>query len=209
MSIFPQEIAAREFFSAPDGYDKDEVRAYLQVIAREHAALAEALEKAHSDGDFGAVSGEVTSVLSNASQTAAEIRRRAEEEAQQIRERAEQEAQSMRSATEEASDRLREEAERYAFEIRNAADNAAREQQMTTADRVGRLLTGEATIRERLFALETTLQAIRGQLQESVEDLYPELNKIPPPLPTSAGVEDGRPPAPVIDLDEKVIGKTT
>ena len=89
----------------------------------------------------------------------------------------------LRNATAEAVDRLRQEAEQYSYEVRIVADRSSREHQLQAADRVGRLLAGESAVREKLYALETTLQSMRGDLRGATEAVLPEMRNVPPPLP--------------------------
>lgn len=208
MPASPQEIANREFFSAKDGYDKDEVRAFLGVMARDQRALRERIESLENQDDtLDGIGNEISVVLQNASQAAETVTGEAEARAAEVRARAEDEAGLLRQATADSTDRLKEEAEQYAYDVRTAAERAARDQQVQTADRVGRLLAGESTVRERLYSLEVTLQSTRGELKGAAENVYPELaNAAPaPPLPQqlrkSLGSEESNSIS-VIDLRE-------
>ena len=182
MPASPQDIAQREFFTAKDGYDKDEVKAFLGVIARDQRELLDQIESLRNQPDgFADAGSQIGSVLQNANEVAQRLTDEAEAKAAEIRNRAEEEASLLRRATADSTDRLKEEAEQYAYEVRTAAERAAREQQVQTADRVGRLLAGESTVRERLYSLEITLQSMRGELKGAAESVYPELSNMPPP----------------------------
>ncbi len=205
MPLSPGDIANKDFFSAPDGYDRAEVRAYLQMVAADQRALLERLEALPATSEaLGEVGSEVAVVLQQARALADRMTQEAHEKAVELRERAEEESRGLRSATSEATERFRQEAEDYAYEVRNAAERAAREQQLHAADRVGRLLAGESSVRERLYSLEITLQGMRGELKEAAEAVLPEVAKVPPPLPPtfepSTKVQTEEPP--VIDLRE-------
>ena len=204
MPLTPEDIAGKDFFRAPDGYDRAEVRAYLEMVAADQRALLERLESlSGSAGAVDEVGSEVAAVLHQARQLADGMTQKAHQKAIELREQAEEEAGLLRSATGDAAEKLRQEAEDYAYEVRNAAERAAREQQLLAADRVGRLLAGESSVRERLYALEITLQGMRGELKEAAETVLPELSTVPPPLPPtfepSADVQTEEPPS-VIDL---------
>jgi DivIVA domain-containing protein len=206
MPVSPQEIAHREFFTSRNGYDKEEVRAFLNVVARNQSDLLDRVNTLASQGDgIGDMANEVTAVLQNAGETAERLVREAEAKAAEIRVRAEEEADGLRRATADSTDRLKEEAEQYAYDVRTSAERAARDQQVQTVDRVGRLLAGESSVRERLYALELTLQSIRGELKGAAEDVYPELSgatrSLPEQPPAPLQVEEGNGP-PVIDLRE-------
>lgn len=204
MGYTPTEIEEREFLTSAGGYDKEEVRAFLAAIAREHARLSERLRELEQNDPVNGLGPRVAEILETAEIAARNARAAADAEAKATRERAEVEASTLRGATEQATTKLREEAEQYAFEVRSAAERAAREQQAAVADRVGRVLTGESQVRERLFALEVTLQSLRGDLQTSSEELYPEIAAVKAVL-DSGKTKDPEPSleAPrVIDLRE-------
>ncbi|MDQ3987492.1 MAG: DivIVA domain-containing protein [Actinomycetota bacterium] len=202
MAVSPGEIADREFFTSTDGYDKEEVKSFLLMIAREHQALIERLRSV-DETDFTEVGETVREVLESASLTARRLREEAESNALDVRSRAEEESKLLREATREATAKLRREAEDYAFEIRAAAERAVREQQSFAADRVGRVLTGESKIREKLYALELSLQGMRANLLHTAEGVYPELSNLNASLPSN-GEKSAVPPAPeVIELDPK------
>ena len=213
MPLTPADIARKEFFRASDGYDRAEVRAYLEMVAADQRALIERLESlpAPTDG-AGEIGSEIAAVLEQARELADRMTQEAHEKAVAERERAEEESHLVRSATSEAAEKLRQEAEDYAYEVRAASERAAREQQLQAADRVGRLLAGESSVRERLYALEITLQGMRGELKEATETVLPELSSVPPPLPPtfepSAKVRTEESPS-VIDLrEDDVVGSS-
>ena len=197
------EIEEREFFTSAGGYDKDEVRAFLASIAREHARLSERLRELEQNDPVNDLGPRVAEILETAETADRNSRAAAEAEAKATRERAEQEASSLHAAAEQATAKLREEAEQYAFDIRNAAERAAREQQATVADRVGRVLTGESQVRERLYSLEVTLQSLRADLQSGAEEVYPEIAAVQAVLNSANAGSKASPAAPrVIDLRE-------
>lgn len=173
MPISPQEISNREFFPAKDGYDKDEVRAFLGVVGRDQRALMDRIQSLeNADDELDGIGSQIASVLQNANQAAENVTEQADARATEVRRRAEDEAALLRQATADSTDRLKEEAEQYAFDVRTAAERVARQQQVQTADRVGRLLAGESTVRERLYSLEITLQGMRGELKGAAESVY-------------------------------------
>ena len=184
MPLSPQEISHREFFTVKKGYDKDEVKAFLGVLARDQRILLDQIESLRNEtAGLYEVGSHVSNVLQNAGAIAERLTRESEAKAAETRRRAEEEADLLRKATTDSTNRLKEEAEQYAYDVRTAAERAAREQQTQTADRVGRLLAGESSVRERLYSLEITLQGMRGELKDAAEGVYPQLSKTPPPLP--------------------------
>lgn len=208
MPVSPQEISNREFFPAKDGYDKEEVRAFLGVVARDQRALMDRIQSLeNADDELDGIGSQIATVLQNVNAAAENVTGEADARAAEVRQRAEDEASLLRQATADSTDRLKEEAEQYAFDVRTAAERVARQQQVQTADRVGRLLAGESTVRERLYSLEITLQGMRGELKGAAESVYPELanDSPPPPLPEqprrSLGSEESKGMS-VIDLRE-------
>ncbi len=197
MPISPEEIHRKEFFVSREGYDREEVRAFLQLVANDQRILLERIESlTASPEQAGDVGSEAAAVLARAGELAERLTTEAEENARATRAQVEEEAAMLRRATEEAVERLRQEAEQYSYEVRITAERAAREQQLQAADRVGRLLAGESNVREKLYALETTLQAMRGDLRAAAEGVLPEMKNIGRPLPPAPPEE----PAQVIDL---------
>ena len=212
MPISPEEITGKEFLRARDGYDRDEVRAYLSVVAADQRALIERIEALETRPDgLSEVGAEVAAVIQRAHEVADQVTHEARVIAVQTREGAEDDSRLLRDETAAASEKLRQEAEDYAYEVRTAAERAARELHTQVAERVGRLLAGESTVRERLYALELTLQAMRGELSDAAETVLPELSRVPPRLPLADTTAEVRAeePASVIDVrDEQAIGSS-
>lgn len=174
MSFHPDDIAAREFFPAPDGYDRGEVRAYLRTVASQQRELLAKLDEL-SQGESADVGGDIDRIMGSARQAAEQLLRTADQEARNLRRRAEEEAAMLRTSTETATHKLRSEAEIYVENIRSAVEQEANERLSHLARRADRVLAGEARIRDRMFSLETTLQTLRGEMQTDAEVLYPEL----------------------------------
>ena len=198
MSMYLDDLATREFVVTQEGYDRDEVRAFLEVIARNQRALqdeiAELREQRASGDDIG---GEIAGLLQNARTLADETLHKAREEAQAVRLRAEEDAELLRQSTIDASDRAREEADLYAFETRAKADREVRDKLRDTNERIDALLEGASKVRDRLFGIDTILVSLRNDVvaaAESLDENNGEIKRaeLPPPPP---------PPA-VIDLTE-------
>ncbi len=204
MALSPIQIEEREFLTSAGGYDREEVRGFLASIAREHKRLRERLQELELNDPVHGLGPRVADILETAETAANNMRSSAEADAKALRERAEGEASALRAATEQATAKLREEAEQYAFDVRTSADRALREQQAAVADRVGRVLTGESHVRERLYALEVSLQTLRADLQGSSDQLYPEIAAVQAVL--DSGRADGKGAKPdaarAIDLRE-------
>ena len=197
MSMYLDDLATREFVVRQEGFDRDEVRAFLEVVARNQRALQDEIATLREQGTAGEdVGGEIAGLLQNARSLADETLRKAREEAQEIRLRAEEDAELLRQSTIDASDRAREEADLYAFETRAKADQEAAEKLRKTSERVDALLEGAGNVRDILYGIDTLLVGVRSEIASAAESLdgTGEIKgaQQPPPPP---------PPA-VIDLTE-------
>lgn len=205
MASYSDDVAAREFVVATQGYDRDEVRAFLEVVAREHQALRDEIESLRAEqAGQGGIGHEIANLLETSRRQADEAKRAAAEEADAIRARADADADRIRQATADAADRAREEADLYAFETRAQADREVRDKLRETNERIEALLSGASKVRERLFGIDTILASVRNEVAQVAESLDSdeieavEIAELPAPPP---------PPA-VIDLRE-VEGSTT
>ena len=198
MSMYLDDLATREFVVTQEGYDRDEVRSFLEVVARNQRALQDeiaGLREQQSNGED--IGGEIAGLLQNARTLADETLLKAREEAQAVRLRAEEDAELLRQSTIDASDRAREEADMYAFETRAKADKEVRERLRDTNERIEALLDGAHKVRDRLFGIDAILVSLRNEVAVAADSLDGseaelETADVPPPLP---------PPA-VIDLTE-------
>jgi cell division septum initiation protein DivIVA len=172
MSIYPDDISTRDFLVVSEGYDRDEVRTFLQVLAREQQALRDEVEtlraEINTDGDAGS---EVASVLLAAQSAAEEALRLATKEADELRGRAQDDSDRLRKATVVASEKTREEAERDAVQAREQAERDARQTLDDATERVERLLDGAEKVRDRLFGLDAILGSVRSEVAEAAEAL--------------------------------------
>jgi len=175
MSFHPDDIAAREFFAAPDGYDRGEVKAFLRTIASQQRELLVKVEELSAETGSVDIGDDVDRIIQGARLAAEQLLRKAEMEASELRHRSEKEVSIIRASTESSTEKLRTEAEVYAGKVRSAVEQEANERLSHLARRADRVLAGEARIRDRMFSLETTLQTLRGELQSDAGALYPEL----------------------------------
>jgi vacuolar-type H+-ATPase subunit H len=194
--MYLDDLATREFVVRQEGYDRDEVRAFLEVAARNQRALQDEIAGLREQQTTGEdVGGEIAGLLQNARTLADEIMRKAREEAQEIRLRAEDDAELLRQSTIDASDRAREEADLYAFETRAKADREAADKLRTTNERVEALLDGAGTVRDVLYGIDTLLVGVRNEIASAADA-----------LDSAGGAKAAQPPPPpppaVIDLTE-------
>jgi DivIVA domain-containing protein len=137
VSLSADLIAQRGFGTARRGFDPDEVRTFLNQVAREfravrqrEAALEQSLREAeyraaHPSWDentlMSAVGEETASILRSAHAAAADIRARAEENAARILKEGHDQAEAMRGDAQTVLSARTEEAEAAASRIREAA----------------------------------------------------------------------------------------
>ena len=167
----PEEIQTKEFLLTLRGYDKEEVRAFLQSVASDYATLKKAADASDEvpDNAYEMIGREVGTVIQVAKDSAREMKRKAEEDATQARMRADQEAARIREAAQNAATRLRDEADQYATEIRASAEKEAADKIRESHKKLERLQSTEAKVRQRLYSLEAMIQNLRQELdiQES------------------------------------------
>ena len=203
VSIYPDDISTREFVTSPDGYDRSEVKAYLQVLASEQHSLRQEVEalRAQRSDDGPTVGDEVASVLTTARAAAEDAVRLATKEADELRGRAQDDSDRLRRATSEASQKVRAEADAYAEQVRGEAEAEARRLLDETNDRIEQLLAGAATVRDKLLGLDEILAGARSEIIAAAGALdVPSVRSVPPPPPPA------REEADVVDLREAQIG---
>jgi DivIVA domain-containing protein len=161
----PEEIEKKDFLLTLRGYDKEEVRAFLESVAADYATLTEAArDKEVPSSAYEDIGREVSTVIQAAKESSAEMRRQAEAAAHELRARAEREATRIRESATQAAERLHAEADRYAVETRAATDRETAGQIEASRSRLERLQSTEAKVRQRLYALEATIQNLRREL---------------------------------------------
>jgi DivIVA domain-containing protein len=145
--LSPEEIEARRFRLAPNGYDCEAVDRFLAEITE---ALREQAATAAGSDEFSRVGHEIAAVLRAARDSAGAVKAEAEGHAAAARSRAELEADDVRKQAKaqliEAQETLSEAKERAEAVVREAEENA---QAIHHAERVAR---------QRLLATRTDLQ---------------------------------------------------
>ena len=197
MSMYADDISSREFITTSEGYDREEVRAFLEVVARDQEALRSELDALRAErADEGEVGSEIASVLDSARRAAEETTAAAKAEAEALLARVEADADRLRQATIEASDRVREEADLYALQTRADADEHARRAIIETNEKMEKLVSGAEKIRDRLYGIDAVLSGIRAEVAEAASSLDP----VDDDAPLSASNPPPPPPPAVIDL---------
>ncbi|HEX9467053.1 MAG TPA: DivIVA domain-containing protein [Acidimicrobiia bacterium] len=166
--VSPEDVAGREFSHAKRGYAESEVRAFLRTMAGELSLLGDreaglvarlrALEEQRaqsailpSDQDLIAALGEETArVLTQARESAAELRGKAEEHARRVVREAQEHARELRASTQQTVETKTREAE-------DAARNRAKE-----------IVAEARSLRERVLE---DLNGRRHELERQIADL--------------------------------------
>jgi len=196
LPLSPDDIQNKEFDQAMRGYEKEQVRAFLNTVASDYRSALRL-------GNYEAVGEEVGRILQTVNDSAAALRKKATAEAEEILNQAEAEARSMRhSATEEAA-KLKNQAEVEARglrdhtnqQVKELAQDAERrvveleaqvrketEERIREADqRVETLRQAERDLRGRLDRAKEMLGSITDQLDEPESAVAPPTESVPLP----------------------------
>jgi DivIVA domain-containing protein len=165
----PEEIENKEFLAALRGYDRDEVRAFLQDIADDYRALMDMLQQRQPapspiKDPYDALGAELGQILKVARESGEKLRKKAEAETSTVVARAEQEAKAIRDSVEKAARKQREDADRYARETRSRADREAADKTTRASASVDQLREAEAKLRERMRSMEAILRSLQEEL---------------------------------------------
>lgn len=186
MPFSPEEIEKKDFLLTLRGYDKEEVRAFLEAVASDYEALSEAARKDVPEEAYEEIGREIGSVMQAAKESAIQMKRQAEADATEFRVRAEKEATRIRDAATNASKRLHDEADgystevrakaegyatelhakadRYSTEVRAKAEKEAADKIRDSRNRLEQLQATEAKVRQRLYSLEAAIKNLRQEL---------------------------------------------
>lgn len=152
-----EEIRGKEFDAARRGYDRDQVRAYLQQIATLvddfNRALREAPAEAPAEDPYGRLAGRVADVLRSTDEQAEKILHDAREEAARTLDEARAETDRMHADAQSHADAARRQGDEI---LRNADAEAAR------------VLSGSSAAREGLVE---KMQQMRYRLSDAVQEL--------------------------------------
>ncbi|MGH2821281.1 MAG: DivIVA domain-containing protein, partial [Actinomycetota bacterium] len=169
MPFEPEEIENKEFLSTLRGYDRDEVRAFLQDVADDYRGVLQLLNQrqkpvATVKDPFDVLGVELGQILKVARESGGQLRKKAEAEASTLMEKVDQEARTIRESADKQARRQREEADRYARDVRSRTDRDAAEKTRRAAETVEQLRRAEAKLRERFASMEGILEALKREL---------------------------------------------
>lgn len=187
----------RDFMVGLRGYDKDEVRAVLEEVAKDHAALLAQLDEASTAptpppdrgprDDFEELGAGIAAILRAAKGSAAEITGEAESNAATIRVDAEQYAETVRGEANQERERVTESARQEHQQAVEAAQQARAEGEQILAEAREHARAVLAEAEERVAAgLDEARQReadARGRLTEATDALNLALKALDQPGP--------------------------
>ena len=175
MALTSEEIANKEFLVGLRGYDKDEVRAFLQTVstAFEEAASSAAPAATAPAGDGGGMAnlgGQIEAILATANTEAAKLRSDAEADAARIRAEADAYAESTRAQAEqhqnEANQKLTAAQDEALGIVADAQARAAKMEETTLREAEEKANAAVAGLNAQIGELTGTRDASKAQLEE-------------------------------------------
>ena len=175
MAITPAEIANKEFLVGLRGYDKDEVRAYLQTVAAAFDVAPSADDapgESDSAGetDLSNLGGQIEAILATARDEATKLRAQADSDTAKLRADADAYAESTRAEAEQVANEARQKltaAQDDALGL--VADAQVRVEKMIERSRVEAVNQAEAAVAGltgQITELTTARDTSRGQLSD-------------------------------------------
>jgi len=191
--VSPDEILRKEFDQAMRGYDKDQVRAFLNSVAADYRAALKL-------GNYEAVGEEVGRILQTVNDSASALRQKATSEAEEILTKAEAESRDIRQAAQAEADNLRGQVQVEAQGLREHTDQQVRELIETAEKQVVEL---EAKVRketeDKIREADARVQDLRdaeAELMDRLEQARKKVESVAKSLKTTPGPrlssEDGK-----------------
>jgi DivIVA domain-containing protein len=169
--VTPEQIRRREFVTTRRGYDVEQVRDYLDQLARQVEQLESLLRSAKLQADAAerARTGPRKDPYDQLSERFAEVLRTTDREADRIRREAKDEADRILREARADADRIRLDAQSRAEQAREEAERALREAR-TQADRtIAGLATRRDVLVEQLAAMQERLLGVAHELEAAIE----------------------------------------
>lgn len=181
--LSPDDVQRRTFSTVRRGFDTNEVRAFLEVAARELAALTEReteLRQALADAEHRAANPVIDEETLTAAlgQETARVLRAARDAAGEVLSRGEQDAARLRAEAQEQADELRSRAERHAAEQSAQADADAAEARRRAHEDADTMRTNAKLEADSLLAdTRTECRAMVHEAQELRTRVLNDLSK--------------------------------
>jgi DivIVA domain-containing protein len=169
--VTPEQIRRREFVTTRRGYDVEQVRDYLDQLARQVDQMESMLRSAKLQADAAerAQTGPRKDPYEQLSERFAEVLRTTDREADRIRREAKEEGDRILREARADADRIRLDAQSRAEQAREEAERALREAR-TQADRtIAGLATRRDALVEQLAAMQERLLGVAHELEAAIE----------------------------------------
>ena len=172
MPLSPDEVQSQEFAQAKQGYDKNQVRSFLNTVAEDYRAALRL-------GNYEAVGEEVGKILQTVNDSAAALRAKATAEAEDIMAQAEAASTEMRETASAEAAKLKNQAE---VETKALRDHTDQQVKNLVAEAEQRVVEMEAKVRketeerirvtdQRVEELRAVERDLRGRLDRAREML--------------------------------------
>jgi DivIVA domain-containing protein len=187
--LLPEEIATAIFReTSEEGYDRGEVRAFLQEVAADYAAAIEKLVRVSEGAPQLDLREEANAILRAVEQSANEVLRRSQNEAEDIQRLGADTAQLLVAEAAEIGETARDSAADYWAQVaREAEDYAVDLHAQTetecsllieeTRARLGQVIAYDHRIRNRLAEIEALLADMRKQIVDPSQKPATEVSR--------------------------------
>jgi cell division initiation protein len=184
MPILPEEIATARFNRARQGFQPEEVEAFLNEVAADYGAALEKLYLVPPQPEALDVGQEVNAILHTARESANALMQRAREEAQAIEKAATEKAERIETEASQArvrafqqssqdAEKVKATADEYAFELRNRTETETRQMIDRAETRARQLYAYNQQLSDHLQEIESLVGALRVEI-DVPRDAWPD-----------------------------------
>jgi len=175
--LSPDQIRRREFVTTRRGYDPDQVRDYLEQVARQVEQMEGLIREARLGAEAAAraQAQPKTDPYEQLAARMANLLRVADQDAERTRREAGEEADRLLREARADADRVRLDAQARAEEARDSADRALREARERADRTIAGLATRRETLVEQLAAMQERLLGVAKELEAAIDRDEPTL----------------------------------
>jgi DivIVA domain-containing protein len=201
MPILPEEIATATFNRGRQGFQPEEVEAFLREVAADYGAVLEKLYLAPDEPEVLDVGQEVNAILNTARDAANALMQRAREEARAVETATTEKAERINTEAAEAraraferssqdAEKVKAKADEYAFELRNRTETETRQMVERAETRGRQLFAYNQQLSEHLEEIESLVRALRVEI-DGPKEAWPDGSASEQPAPHSEEGLDG------------------
>lgn len=168
----PEQIRRREFVTTRRGYDQDQVRDYLDLVASQVERMQDLLREARREAEAAAAARSHAESADPYEQLASRLSgliRAAEDEAERIRREAKDEAERVLREARTDADRIRLDAQSKAEEARESAERALREAREAADRTIAGLDLRRNALMEQITSMQERLLTAARELGSAIE----------------------------------------